>query len=1087
MAYSIGLDCGITSVGWAVMELDENEEPKRIIKLGSRIFTAAENPKDGSPLAAPRREARGSRRRLRRHRHRLERIRRMIVNENILSQEELDHLYDEPVSDIYELRTRALDNPVTDKEFTRILINLAQRRGFRSNRKADKDSDESGKLLTAVNANRELMTEHDYRTVGEMMFKDEKFSQYKRNKSENYSNTVSRAMIEQEAKSIFESQRKLKKGFASDKIENEYLDILLSQRAFDEGPGGDSIYGGNQIEKMIGKCTFFPDEKRAAKATYSFQLFTLLQNINHIKINQNGSVRTLTDAERKTIRDLAFTTESLDYSKLRKKLGLSESDFFASLNYGDNEFEDIEKKSKFQYMKAYHKMRLAFDKLNKGYITNVSPEKLNAIGYALTAFKTDDKILEALKDKGLTKEETDAVLTMPSFAKFGHISVKACDMIIPYLEKGLTYDKACEQAGFAFRAHEGNERSKYLPADKEYFEDITNPVVKRAVSQTIKVINAIIREQKISPVYINIELAREMSKTFEERNKDTKSNEENRARNEKFKQEIIDNFHVSEPTGMDIVKLKLWHEQCEGISPYSVKQIEYDRLFEVGYVDIDHIVPYSISFDDSYKNKILVFSSENREKGNRLPLQYLSESDGEKMTVWVENNIHDLRKRQKLLKKTVTEDEINEFKERNLNDTKYLCKFLLNFIKDNLEFAPSVRDKKKRVTAVNGAVTAYMRKRWGITKIREDGDLHHAADAAVIACVRDGMINRISRYSKYHECAYVKSENGDYAVNKQTGEVIDHFPYPYPDFRNELDIRLFDNPEHMHNALRKLKNYSDIDIENIKPCFVSRMPTHKVTGAAHLETVRSPKELDDGWAVTKTPLTSLKLKDGEIADYYNPGSDRLLYDALVKRLAEFDGNGAKAFKNYEMHKPRADGSEGPVVKKVKTRKKTSMNVSVYGGNGIADNDSMVRIDIFYVEGDGYYFVPVYVADTMKKELPNKASVQGKAYSDWKDMSDDNFLFSVYPNDLIRVTAKKNLKLSCTFEDSTLAKTVESNDLFFYYITSNIHTAAIMVIINDNSYEIGGMGIKTLKSIEKYQVDVLGNYFKVGKEKRQKFN
>ena len=101
MKYAIGLDCGIASVGYSVIELDLNDEPSRIIRLGSRIFDKAEHPKDGSSLALPRREARGTRRRIRRHQHRLERIRYMLVNENIISQDELDSLFSGELEDIY--------------------------------------------------------------------------------------------------------------------------------------------------------------------------------------------------------------------------------------------------------------------------------------------------------------------------------------------------------------------------------------------------------------------------------------------------------------------------------------------------------------------------------------------------------------------------------------------------------------------------------------------------------------------------------------------------------------------------------------------------------------------------------------------------------------------------------------------------------------------------------------------------------------------------------------------------------------------------------------------------------------------------
>lgn len=65
-AYGIGLDIGIASVGWAVVALNEDAEPYGLIRCGSRVFDKAEQPKTGDSLAASRREARSTRRRLRR-------------------------------------------------------------------------------------------------------------------------------------------------------------------------------------------------------------------------------------------------------------------------------------------------------------------------------------------------------------------------------------------------------------------------------------------------------------------------------------------------------------------------------------------------------------------------------------------------------------------------------------------------------------------------------------------------------------------------------------------------------------------------------------------------------------------------------------------------------------------------------------------------------------------------------------------------------------------------------------------------------------------------------------------------------------
>lgn len=1081
--YAIGFDIGITSVGWAVVALDSEDKPYGIINMGSRVFDAAEQPKTGASLAAPRREARSARRRLRRHQHRLERIRRLLLTENMISQAELDTLFAGKLEDIYTLRVKALDAPVSHTEFARILLHIAQRRGFRSNRKAE-TAKEDGELLAAVSKNRALMAEKGYRTVGEMLLQDPLYAASKRNKGGQYIATVGRDMVAEEVRAIFRAQRQLGQPFASEKLESRYLDILLSQRSFDEGPGEGSPYAGSQIERMIGKCTLEDGEQRAAKATYSFEYFTLLQNINHLRLLRGGEGSPLTPAQREALIALAHKTKELNFSHIRRELAIPADTTFNAVYYKNtDDAEEAEKKTKFSYLKAYHQMRTAFNKLSKNHFDTLTRAQKNELGRVLSTYKTSAKIRAALLPAGLSDAELDIAETL-SFSKFGHISVKACDKLIPFLEKGMKYDEACAAAGYDFKAHSGWERTQLLHPTPDDLADITSPVVRRAVAQTVKVLNAIIRERGCSPTFINLELAREMAQDFTERNQAKKSMDDNRARNERLMERIRTEYGKEHPTGQDLVKLKLWEEQ-HGECAYSQKHISIEHLFEPDYAEVDHIIPYSISFDDGYKNKILVLAEENRNKGNRLPLQYLQGKRREDFIVWVENTIRSTPKKQRLLKEKLTSEDEKQFKERNLQDTKTMARFLLNYIGDHLAFADFAVGRKKHITAVNGAVTSYMRKRWGISKIRENGDLHHAVDALVIACTTDGMIQQVSRYAALRECEYVQTEGGSLAVSVHTGEVLKSFPYPWPEFRRELEARLGDDPRRAVISQR-FPVYLNNDIP-VRKLFVSRMPRRKVTGAAHKETIKSPKALQDGVVVTKRPLTSLKLdKNGEIANYYMPQSDRLLYEALKEQLMKHGGDGAKAF-TQPFHKPKSDGTPGPIVNKVKLCEPTTLYVPVLKGTGVADNDSMVRIDVFYVEGEGYYFVPVYIADTLKNELPGKACVAFKPYEDWKAMSDENFIFSLYPNDLMRVTHKNKLKLTKAQKESTLPDTYETKQELLYYIGADISTASVAGRTHDNSYMTRGVGIKTLEKLEKFTVDVLGEYHKVEREPRMAFN
>ncbi len=1082
LPYAIGLDIGISSVGWASVALDEEDKPCGIIGMGSRIFDAAEQPKTGDSLAAPRRAARSARRRLRRRRHRNERIRALMLREGLLSEAELAALFDGRLEDICALRVRALDEAVTNDELARILLHLSQRRGFRSNRKTAA-TQEDGELLAAVSANRALMQERGYRTVAEMLLRDERYRDHRRNKGGAYIATVGRDMVEDEVRQIFAAQRALGSTAASETLETAYLEILLSQRSFDAGPGEPSPYAGGQIERMIGRCTFEPDEPRAARATYSFEYFSLLEAVNHIRLTEAGESVPLTKEQREKLIALAHRTADLSYAKIRKELGVPESQRFNMVTYGKTDSADeAEKKTKLKQLRAYHQMRAAFEKAAKGSFVLLTKEQRNAVGQTLSIYKTSDNIRPRLREAGLTEAEIDVAEGL-SFSKFGHLSVKACDKIIPFLEQGMKYSEACVAAGYAFRGHEGQDKQRLLPPlDNDAKDTITSPVVLRAVSQTIKVVNAIIRERGGSPTFINIELAREMAKDFSERSQIKREQDSNRARNERMMERIKTEYGKSSPTGLDLVKLKLYEEQA-GVCAYSLKQMSLEHLFDPNYAEIDHIIPYSISFDDGYKNKVLVLAKENRDKGNRLPLEYLNGKRREDFIVWVNSSVRDWRKKQNLLKEHVTPEDEAKFKERNLQDTKTASRFLLNYIADNLAFAPFQTERKKRVTAVNGSVTAYLRKRWGIAKVRANGDLHHAVDALVIACTTDGLIQKVSRYACYQENRY--SEAGGVIVDSATGEVVAQFPEPWPRFRHELEARLSDDPARAVLGLG-LAHYMTGEIRP-RPLFVSRMPRRKVTGAAHKETVKSPRALDEGQLVTKTPLSALKLgKDGEIPGYYKPESDRLLYEALKARLRQFGGDGKKAFAE-PFHKPKHDGTPGPVVTKVKLCEPATLSVPVHGGLGAANNDSMVRIDVFHVEGDGYYFVPIYIADTLKLELPNKACVKIKKISEWKHMKPQDFMFSLYPNDLFRIVSKKGITLNLVSKESTLPTSVNVSDTLLYFVSAGIASACLTCRNHDNTYQIESLGIKTLEKLEKYTVDVLGNVHRVEKEPRMSFS
>lgn len=1121
MDYRIGLDIGITSVGWAVLENGENDEPIRIVDLGVRIFDAAEVPKTGASLAAPRREARTTRRRLRRRHHRLERIRYLLEQQSVLSSAKLMEYYQrQNLPNVYELRVKALERKLTKEELAQILIHIAKRRGFQSSRKAKtKENDkkeEEQKVLSAVKKNQIIMEEKGYRTVGEMLYKDEAFREKApwstegyfltpRNKEGNYRHTVLREALVEEVKLIFEKQRELGNVEATKLLEESYIEILTSQRSFDKGPGNQadgtpSPYAGDLIEKMVGKCTFEQEEKRAPKASYTSERFVLLQKVNHLKIvDKDGNIRPLTQEERQRVIELAYTKkkkEGIQYSDIRKELSLRENDVFKDLNYGKETINNVEK-TKFISLENYHAFKSILPEWNWEKLEDTEIEKLDQIAEILTLYKDDNSRKERLQKYALLETQIDKLLEMNP-VKFQHLSIKAIKKIMPYLEQGFLYHEACENAGYDFRGDSAAEKTLFLKGEiiHQVLDEIPNPVVKRAISQTIKVLNAIIRKYG-SPQAVHVELAREMAKNFQERQQIKKQMEKNQKNNEAVIEQIKE-YGVTNPSGLDIIKFRLWKDQNETCL-YSGNHIPIERLFQHGEYDVDHIIPYSISFDDSYRNKVLVEAKYNREKGNRLPYEYFGEKESywEKYEILVNSTIRDSKKRQNLLKKKFSEEERQAFKERNLTDTKYITRVVYNLIRNHLLMMPyhhfGKKGKIKQVYAVNGTITAYLRKRWGLGEKSRATDKHHAKDAVVVACCTDGMIQKISRNVQGRELAY--AENFQFA-DIETGEIRNRsnysreewdteygvkIPMPWNWFAKELEMRLSENPMYFIEDLRKMGYPYQ---ERVEPIFVSRMPNHKVTGAGHADTVRSPRHYEEeGIVLSKTDIRQLKLdKAGEIQDYYNPESDRLLYEALKQQMKKFGGNAQKAFEE-EFYKPRKDGSNGPVVRKVKLVQKLTLGVRIDRGNGIAENGngSMVRIDIFRENGK-YFFVPIYISDTWKKELPNRAATANKPYKEWRIVKEENFLFSLYPNDLIYIKKKNGIKLKESITDEK-----QKGECWTYFTCANISTASIAGISHDRSFEFESLGIQSLEIFKKYFVDVLGNKFEVKNSKRLTFH
>lgn len=1073
MKYTIGLDIGIASVGWAVI----NNDKSRIEDLGVRIFRKAEEP-DGKALNLARREARGMRRRIRRRATRMRKTKELFVKYNLISEKELEELYviTEKSKDVWELRFLGLSELLDRKDWARVLTSIAKRRGYKSNRKTDEEDQEVGKLSKGTLENKKILEEKNYKTIGEMFYKDEKFKNNKRNKGGEYNNTVLRSMLINEVHVLFEAQRKLGSKFVNPEFEKEYLETITFQKDY---------ITPELLEKMLGKCTFEKQEPRAPKNSYTFERFMLLQKVNNLKIDKNGEKIELQEQQRNEIIELAYNQAEIKYSQLRKKLKLPVEAKFIDLNYIPSKKQKNEELSeeeiikqceekKFVKLEGWHKIRTALKKYGqeqKFDLIRENPNLQNIIADALVRNKTDDSIRKYLKEAKIDDDILEAVLDI-NFTKFGHLSYKAMKKIIPELENGLTYDKACENVGYEFQGVK-NELKYKLPPVSELDDVILNPVVLRAVSQTRKVINAII-DKYGSPKAIYIETARDLAKSAEERKRIDFKQKENEENNEKIKDYIRETFNF-EPKPFDIVKMKLWREQ-NGKCAYSQKSIPAERLYEENFVQVDHVIPFSRCFDNSYSNKVLVLTDENQRKKEKTPYEYLG-ADETKWHAFEEfvNLTYKFnhRKKENLLIKNFDEKKSNDWINRNLNDTKYIARFMYSYITNNLKFADS--ELKRKVYTINGQATSVLRHYWGLAKNRDESDKHHAQDSVVIACATNENIKKVSDYSRRK----VLHSNRDW-VDKETGEILDSkyniditIKEPWPKFREEVEARMedLDNNGELY-ALKhgEFRNYDDIDITKIKPIFISRMPERKITGRAHKDTMRSQKFIEKGYnfTIVKKPLKSITKQ--EIESIINNEdfrllymSDKAMYDDIYQKMKNAGFKADKAF--AEEYRKYSKKGNSPIVRSIKVPSSGKSGVKLKNG-AIAENANMVRVDVFEKENK-YYLVPIYVSDFARKELPNKAIAANKDEESWIEITEEfNFQFSLYPNDLVKIK-KKNEK-----------------EFYAYYTSTHRGTGAINLLSVNGEMKIDGIGARSLEIFEKYQVDVLGNISRINKEKRE---
>lgn len=654
----LGIDLGIGSCGWALTT------DTSLIALGSRTFDVPETDKERTPTNQLRRAARGLRRVTARRRQRMNAVRALLHHYGLLDDADKQSLSGMDGIDPWKARAEGVDRKLPARELALALGHIAKHRGFKSNSKRDRGAnaaDESSKMLTAAAKLQEK--EQAWRSVGETFWNDPELRLRKRNRDGDYSRTVLRADLEREVRLLLRTQRRLGNPLASEALEAGFLDVAFFQR-----PLADS-------DDKVGDCPFETGEKRAARHAPSFEMFRLLARLTSLRIGG----RALSPQEiAAATRDFGHQ-QGITYSRLRKLLDLPAAERFDGIAPDDEGKRDVVARSG----KAMPGSAALFKVLGEGGwdALRKTPDTLDRVAAVLTFREDVGRIRAGLSELDLDAPILDALMrgvedgAFAAFKGAGHISAKACRAIIPHMAQGMVYSDACDHVpGYS-----------HAERPETHLDSIANPVARKALGEALKQVNAIIRTYG-KPTHIHVELARGVGKSLEERQEIERGIDKRNRERDKLRQQYRDTVD-REPNAEDLLRFELWKEQG-GRSLYSDRDIHPSLIASSSNdVQVDHILPWSKSGDDSFVNKTLCFTTENQRKKGRTPHEWLTAegADWDAFAARVENSkeMKGRKKRNYLLKDASVLEE--RFRSRNLNDTRYACRLLLNILQQDYD------------------------------------------------------------------------------------------------------------------------------------------------------------------------------------------------------------------------------------------------------------------------------------------------------------------------------------------------------------------------------------------------------------------
>jgi CRISPR-associated endonuclease Csn1 len=793
MTMRLGLDIGTNSIGWCLFDLDEHGNPIGIRDIGVRIFSDGRDAKSGASLAVDRRNARAMRRRRDRYVRRRSALLDALTDTGLMPTDAEDARA-LAKCDPYVLRVKALDGPLSPHHLGRALFHLNQRRGFKSNRKAERksgDEREGGKIADAAKALDAAMAGAGARTYGEFLFK--------RAHAATDQNAIPATRVrmrpEGDGYDFYPERRHLESEFdAIWAVQVAHHPVLLTNAAHDRLRR--IIFFQRPLkEPKVGGCTFFNEEPRLAKAHPLFQERRLFEEINQLEITRAGapSHKLTLDQRDKIILKLK-SAKTASFSALAKLIKLADGESFNKASENRTGLVGDEIAASFSDKKCFGARWLHFDAGTQWSIIEAVAEEEDPVRLHQWLMATH----------GVAAEQAEAIGRVRLPEGHGRLGETASRLILAELKKEVvTYNEAVEAAlgksHSDFRTGEildtlpyyGELLSREIPpgsldsndSEELRWGKITNPTVHIGLNQLRRLLNGIIKVHS-RPDEIVVELARELKlsdKDKAEYNRKIGANTRAaEARSKKLRESD------QRDSGSNRALLKLWEDlnpdnPLDRCCPFCGRHIGQLALF-TDQTEIEHIIPYSRSFDDSAANKVVAHRSCNREKGNKTPWEAWGHTERWAIIAEQASRLHKSKQWRFAPDAMERFDREGGFIARQLTDTQYLSRMARTYLS-------SLYPDTAGVYVIPGRMTAMLRRLWGLNELLPDHNYvenphsgapknrldhrHHAIDAAVVGVTTRSLLNEISRAAGRAE-------------DQNLDRLFVDLPRPWESFREDL-------------------------------------------------------------------------------------------------------------------------------------------------------------------------------------------------------------------------------------------------------------------------------------------------------------